>query len=421
MRRAIRLAGVACTLGLATCTENATTPGICPQYCPSTSITIVDTVMQAITRDSAYGRPVGYTNPYTSPYLLADSLPGVRDSRVVMRFAAVAPRGLIGTDTTTGPVIGVDSLWLRLTITQRDTATRNLRLSLYQLPLALDSTKTYADLAGPFSGTPIRTVNVDTLLARPGRRDAATGDSVVVDTITHFIVLFVKLDSIQAPYSVADTGKVAFGIRVRADTQATVRLAAFEYTGLGPVIYRYLRVDSLGAAVVHPAAVRASPAFDSFVFDPPAAGLDSTLVVGGIPSARSILRIALPRTIRDSAQIIRATLELFPVVAPRGIAADSFGLVVHAVLADFGAKSTLDGAHVDTTRVHVGMTDTVHVEITNILRYWAADTTKPTTVVLRQTPEGADFAEIRFFASSHVAQRPLLRVTYIPHLSFGAP
>ena len=84
--------------------------------------------MQAITRDSAYGRPVGYTNPYTSPYLLADSLPGVRDSRVVMRFAAVAPRGLIGTDTTTGAVIGVDSLWLRLTITQRDTATRNLRL-----------------------------------------------------------------------------------------------------------------------------------------------------------------------------------------------------------------------------------------------------------------------------------------------------
>src|SRR5204863_7823576 len=60
MRRAIRLAGVACTLGLATCTENATTPGICPPYCPSTSITIIDTVMQAITRDSAYGRPVGY-------------------------------------------------------------------------------------------------------------------------------------------------------------------------------------------------------------------------------------------------------------------------------------------------------------------------------------------------------------------------
>jgi len=421
MRRAISLAGVACALGLATCTENSTAPGVCPEYCPSASITVVDTVMRAISQDSAYGRPIGYANAHTSPYLLADSLPGVRDSRVVMRFSAIAPRALISTDTTTGPVIGVDSLWLRLTITQRDTATRNLQLLLYQLPLGLDSTTTYAGLAGPFGGTPIRTVNVDTLLAKPAGWDAVTGDSVTVDTVNHFIVLRLKLDSTQAPYSLADTGKIAFGIRVRADTQATVRLAAFEYTGLGPVIYRFVRVDSLGAAVVHPAAVRASSAFDSFVFDPPTPGLDSTLVVGGIPATRSILRIALPRGIRDSAQIIRATLELFPAVAPQGIAADSFGLVAHAVLADFGAKSALDALHVDTTRVYVGTTDTVHVEITNIMRYWAADTTKPTTVVLRQAPEGADFAEIRFFASSHVARPPLLRLTYIPRVLFGTP
>src|SRR5947207_6255077 len=37
-----------------------------------------------------------------------------------------------------------------------------------------------------------------------------------------------------------------------------------------------------------------------------------SLAVGGVPSARSILRIAFPRFIRDSSQIIRGTLTLVP-------------------------------------------------------------------------------------------------------------
>src|SRR2546422_3641901 len=65
-----------------------------------------------------------------------------------------------------------------------------------------------------------------------------------------------------------------------------------------------------------------TPLFRS-VFDPPTPPLDSTLAVGGAPSARSILRVVLPRAIRDSSQIIRATLILVPAVPVKGAPSDS--------------------------------------------------------------------------------------------------
>jgi len=235
-----RLAAVGLALVAAACTEDVAAPGVCPEYCPSGKIAVIDTVLTAISRDTAFGRPVGYANPYTSPFLIADSLPGVRDSRPVMRFSSLPTRILIGTDTTTGAVIGVDSLQLRLTITQRDTATHNLLISLYLLPLAIDSATTYAGLAGPFNAAPVRTVNLDSLLAKTGGKDPATGDSVTVDTLNKRVVIILKLDSAQAPYSAPDSGKLALGIRVRADTRATIRFASFEFTGLGPVMTWYL-------------------------------------------------------------------------------------------------------------------------------------------------------------------------------------
>ncbi len=418
-----RLAAVGLALVAAACTEEVAAPGVCPEYCPSGKIAMIDTVLTAISRDSAFGRPVGYANAHTSPFLIADSLPGVRDSRPIMRFSSLATRMLIGPDTTTGAVIGVDSLQLRLTIAQRDTATHSLLINLYLLPLAIDSATTYADVVGPFNAAPVRTVNLDTLLAKTGGKDPATGDSVLVDTLNKRVTIILKLDSAQAPYSAPDSGKLALGIRVSADTRATIRFASFEFTGLGPVMTWYLKVDSLGQAVAHKVQSRSAgrPGFDSFVFNPPAPALDATLTVGGIPAVRSILRVAFPRAIRDSGQIIRATLELITAVPPQGVAADSFGLVAHAVLADFGAKSPLDPTHADTTRLRIGPTDTVRVEIANILRFWAADTLAPTTLVLRQVPEGADFAEIRFFPSTDPTRRPVLHLTYAPRFPFGRP
>jgi len=415
----VRAAALVVLIALA-CTNDISAPGVCPQFCPLGSLTVIDTLLAAISRDSAYGRPQGYVNPGLSLTLLAASEPGIKDSRPIMLMPAL-PTRLVLEDTTTAPVIGVDSIVLAVTITSRDTLVTNLALSVYALPLSIDSTTTFTGLAPAFAAPPIRTVNVNSLLATPAYNNPATGDSAILDTVYHRVTLLINFDSAQVPYSVPDTGKLAFGIRVGADQPTDLSLGGLLNYGLGPSITAYLKVDSLGLGVAHRRTPLGfgTPSFNTFVFNPPPPPLDSTLVVGGVPATRSILRITFPRIIRDSQQIARATLELIPAVLPQGVASDSFDLVTQAVLVDLGAKSALDPIHVDTTRIYITPMDTVRIEMTNLMRFWAADTTAPTAIVLRQAPEGGNFAELRMFASSTTAYRPMLHLTYSPSFPFG--
>src|SRR2546427_8375227 len=119
-------------------------------------------------------------------------------------------------DTTTSPVVGADSMKLTLTTPRRDTATHNLTLKLYRLPVTIDSTTTFADVRSAFTDT-LRAVNVDALLAKPGGVDSATGDQATIDTTSKFLKVTLKLDSLQAPYVPGDSGKLGIGVRVGAD------------------------------------------------------------------------------------------------------------------------------------------------------------------------------------------------------------
>ncbi len=232
-------------------------------------------------------------------------------------------------------------------------------------------------------------------------------------------MVLLKLDPTQAQYVAVDSGKVAYGIRVSADSLASIALGKGD---IGPLLQWYLVVDSLGTDVKRTPALRSTPVA-TFVFDPPPAPIDTTLAVGGVPSARSFLRVAFPRAIRDSAQILRGTLVLIPAVAARGAPVDSFVVEAHAVLADFGAKSplALDVTRTDTTIIHVDSLNSVEIEVTNLLQFWQRDTTQATTLAVRAKYEGADFAEVRFYPSSAVAYRPALHVTYVPRFPFGKP
>src|SRR5256885_17213256 len=71
----------------------------------------------------------------------------------------------------------------------------------------------------------VKRVNIDTLLARPGRKDSITGDSAVVDTLNHVVVLQLKFDTAAARYMGTDSGTVAYGIRVSADSLASIAIA----------------------------------------------------------------------------------------------------------------------------------------------------------------------------------------------------
>jgi hypothetical protein len=405
---------------VAACVENVAAPGRCPAYCPVSAITIVDTLLgAAISRDSAFR---GYVRPYqVGTVMLAATLPGIVDGRSLFSFTGFGSRlRLTATDTSTGAILGVDSARVQIEVTRRDTGAHNLTLRLFRMPITMDSNATFDSLAPRFADSlVVHTVNLDTLLARPGRKDSISGDSVTVDTVNHLVVLSLRFDSAAARYVRADSGSAGYGLRVSADQRASIAIGK----GLaGPSITWYYRVDSVGTPAKRTSS-RVGAGFQSFVFTPPAPAVDSTLAVGGLPSARSILRVAFPRFIRDSSQVIRATLLLVPAVPARGVPVDSFSVEAHTVLADFGAKSpiALDATRTDTTMIHIGATDTVKIEITNLLQFWAADSTRPTSIVLRARSEGASFAEIRFYPSIARSFRPALQITFVRQFPFGAP
>ena len=424
-----RVVALGLVLAAAACVERMTAPGDCPAFCPGNRLSVVDSLLAGnIERDSAYR---GYLLPRQAPVMLvAQSVPGVPDSRAIFRFSAYGPRVVITTgDTATGAIERTDSARLQLYITRRDTAAHNLTLHLYRLPLTIDTLTTFADVSGPFTDSLLKTVNIGALLALPGRHDSATGDTIKVDSLTHDslavdtlhhrLIVWLRLDSSQVRYDTADTGKVAYGIRVSADSLASIALGRGD---LGPTLLPYVSIDSGATVVARTGPTRGTP-FAGFVFDPPPAPLDSTLAVGGVPAARSILRVAFPRAIRDSGQIIRGTLILVPAVAAAGAPVDSFVVEAHAVFADFGAKSPIvvDVTRIDTTMIHVGATDSVQLEITNLLKFWQSDTTLPTVIVLKAKYEARDFSEVRFYPSAAAAYRPAIRVTYAPRYPFGKP
>jgi hypothetical protein len=412
-----RLALVGAVLLAAACVERLTAPGHCPDFCPSGQITVVDTLLAtSINRDSSYR---GYVVSYQSSLMLAAFLPGATDTldgRPIFRFDGFGPRFPISS-VDSGQIIGADSARLQVYIVRRDTATHNLRLQFYRLPITIDTTTTFAAVAASFNNAPFKTVNVDTLLAQPGRKDTVTGDSVFVDTLNHRLQLLLKFDTAAARYVGTDSGAVAYGIRIAADTLASI---AFGKGAVGPVLQWYLRVDSLGTSVARTPGIL-GPTLANFVFTPPPALLDSTLAVGGVPSARSLLRVAFPKFIRDSSQIIRGTLFLVPAVAARGAPADSFVMEVRTVLADFGRKSPIDSRLDNPIVIHPGATDTVKIEVTNMLQLWAADTTHPTVFLLRPQAEAQYFGEIRFYPSKEAAFRPTLQITYVKQFPFGVP
>ena len=424
-------------LAVAACTEEATAPGVCPDFCPGGQIVVHDTIFtDIIQRDSSFR---GYVAGYQAIGAAAADLPAVKSRPFFLLKAMITRVQPLGTDTTTVP-IAIDSARLRLSITRRDKKASNLRLRLFQLPLTVDSTSDFASLDPYFSGPVVDSVNVSDLLARPAIGDSVTvriwGDSIRTDSAGHVLqispgdstlLLFFTLDTVQAPFSVPDSGKLAFGVEVAADSLASITIGTNETVGNGPVMrwfYRYSIPDTLPAldSVAHKDVSRA-PSFDSFVFNPPTAPPDSNLAVGGVPSARSLLRVAIPAFLHDSIDIVRATAILVPVAAVPGAPIDSFGILARPVLTDLGGKSPLgtitsDFAHV---MIHTGFTDTVRIEITNMVRTWVADTTRPTAFFLGQVGEASSFTEIRFYSSRTPALRPALHVTYVKRFPFGVP
>jgi len=303
----------------------------------------------------------------------------------------------------------VDSVALSVTVIARDTNVTGLQLDLYRLPPTIDTATTFADVDPSFSPTNLVT-------------QIPVADSVNAGVVR---VVLQGPDLAKVALGPTDGGVLALGVRVNAPVITGVRLGAIG--SLGGVFTTYATADipDTGTAKLRTFALPA--AFGSYVPAIQQAADPTMLSIGGEPSARAIMRFELPARIKDSANIVRATLELTPVTPIEGLPTDPLHLQGRAVLADLGAKSPVNNAagRVPEDTVESGTSGTVSLEAVRLVEQWIGLVSQPAALIVSVAPEqeAATFSRPVFYSSlaADSAVRPRLRISYLLSFPFENP
>jgi hypothetical protein len=395
---------VSVVVAVSGCQEKLTAPADCPALCPGGKPVIYDTVFTAITgADSSFR---GYLQPHQAAALLAsDGLLGFEERALVKflrRSDSVSVRDTLRMYT-------IDSVAFTFTLVARDTTLAGLQVLLYRIPQAIDSTTTFAGVAPAFAPESlIATISVPDTLKRGSVRTVLQG---------------VDLSRVQiAP---ADSGRLALGVRLASPTPTGVRLGALA-SGTGAQFTTYVTADIPDTGTAKLRTLALGSAFNTFVSDAPAVDDTTMLAVGGEPSARALLRFSIPERIRDSATIVRATIELTPVTPIAGLPTDPGRMAARALLADVGAKSPVNSSagRVPVDTLELGTT-TVSLEAVRLVELWIGETTRPSALTLSMAPEleAASFTRPVFYSSraADPAVRPRLHISYLLSFPFENP
>jgi hypothetical protein len=387
------------------CQEKLTAPADCPALCPGGQPQVIDEVITPIPGSDSSFR--GYVDPVAAAALLvSNGLRGYQE-RAIMRFP---PRSDSVGVRDTLRAYTIDSVALGFSIVARDTTLTGLHLLVYRLPPLMDSTTTYAQVDPAFvpqnlvTSIPIP----DTLRTGPIRALLQGSD----------------LARIAIPPS--DSGVLALGVQLDAPVVTGVRLGA-SASGTGGVFLTYATLDVPDTGTAKLRTFPLTATINSSVAPVQQADDPTLLAVGGAPAARALLRFELPPRIRDSATVVRATLELTPVAPIAGLPTDPVRLRARGVVADVGAKSPVEsrfGVAVDT--VEPGTSGTVGVEIVNLMQLlWLGTSSRPTALVISLAPEleAASFSQPVFYSTraADPALRPRLRVSYLLSFPFENP
>lgn len=387
-----------CALTLAGCQERLTAPGECPTFCPG-GYDVRDTVLFPVFgQDSSY---VGYVLPGEgSALLVSDRLPAAED-RAILRFN---PRPDSVRLDSVRAYFRIDSVAFLVSILARDTLVHNPVLYLFRLPAEVDTTTTFAEVEGAFSPATV----IDSFVV---------ADSPATPRLRALIKDSAALARLAIP--TADSAVFAMGVKLVAPSPTGIRLGSAAAGTASPRFITYVSVQGPDSVVADSVAVTAE--FNTFV-SPSAPPFDPNLLtVGGAPSARTLLRFAFPEMLQDSVTILRATLELSPTGPIQGLSGDSTFLDVRPILKDFGPKSPLSTALLGTQLLTLGSSDSVKVEVVNLIRSWQTSAGLPPVLVLALFPEAGSFTRVTFGSTRTPGFVPVLRVSYSINYPFGKP
>jgi hypothetical protein len=216
------LTAVIAVLALGGCRERLTVPGQCPDQCPGGTLVIRDTVIDAIaSADSSFS---GYVGFHDAAGLLLAQGSTAGESHAIVTFEGLPETYLFAGQEVT---YEIDSVRVSIGLIARDTLVKEPRLLLYRFPVDLDSTLTFTEAESLFeSGSFIDTLVVPDSLLIGGVNRTYSGDD---------------LDKFLAPP--ADSGRLAFGIRLDADEPTGLRIGARLTENLGPTLIYFLTID----------------------------------------------------------------------------------------------------------------------------------------------------------------------------------
>jgi hypothetical protein len=396
--RAGRAASVAVLVLSAACQERLTAPADCPTLCPG-GYELRDTVLFPVPDgDSAFS---GYFYPGQGTSLRVSYQFAPSEDRAVLRFSP-RPDSVLVDDTLR--TYTIDSVALELSLQYRDSLVSGLKLFLYRLPASVDSTVSFTDVDTAF--TPANTIDSFT----------------VVDTTTRYRTVLSGASLARVAIPAGDSGVLALGVQIRASQGTGVRIGSASAGLQSPAFINYVTAQS-DTGPVSTSLPSLGLRFNTFVSQstPP---LDPDLLtLGGVPSARTIIRFPWPAYLRDSAQLVRATLELLPSGPIPGLTGDSAFVEARPLLADFGNKSpaSSDGLFITTVPILPGVVDTLSLEVRRALTLWQGTTPLPPAFMLQLFPEVSSFTRPTFGSSRTPGLVPRLRITYARKFPFQEP
>ena len=407
MRRA--LVGLAAVVGsaavISACQEKLTSPAECPGLCPGGPQTLFETVLSPLAGlDSSFHT---YVAPGQGAALLVSSGLPVSEDRAVYRF--ISRQDSIAVRDT-ARAYTVDSVLITLNIVARDTLVGGLKVVLFHLPSGVDSTATFE--------------SVDPQLV-----DANLIDTIAVPDSVHsgqIQTILRGADVARVAIPPGTGGQLAMGLRMTAAAPTGIRVGSLA-GGNGATFVSYLTVDVPDTGSVRNQFLSRATEFNTFVTQNRPLPDPTVLTVGGDSSSRSILRFELPPQLKDSATIVRATLELIPAHPLLGLPGDPAVMEAHAVLADLGAKSplTADPQFIVTDTLPEGGTDTLRLEVTRVVRLWQASTDRPPAIflLLAKASEAATFTRPAFGSTNPASPvgPPRILITYQLPFPFEIP
>ncbi len=395
------LVASAAILLVTACQERLSAPADCPNLCPGGYIVRDTVLVPTLGTDSSYE---GYVLAGQGGSLrVSYQLPASED-RAVIKFSA-RPDSFDFNDTLRAYTI--DSVVLSVGLQYRDTAVKNLVVSLYRLPSTLDSAFTFIDADTAFTPANV----IDTFMV---------ADSLISTTLTR---TYKGATLSQVAIAASDTGVLAMGVQIRAAQPTGIRIGSAGGGSTAPLFTTYLHFPTPGDTTQTARTFVKGPSFARFLTQN-APALDSTvLTVGGAPSSRSIIRFPWPAFLKDSAQLLRVTLELVPTTAILGLPRDTAFLQARPILSDFGGKSPsgTDGFYIAIAPMVDGQTDTLRLEVRRAVTLWQGTSALPPAFMLQLFPETSNFIRATFGSSRSPGFTPRLRVTYALTFPFEKP